>query len=329
MPDDYVDRLAESGIIMVRHFLPTLQQRIEWAERNGRTIILVGTRGEVPNWAKNPRKPLVQPVPPGTIVLGYHLHEPLGLAVGDSVRLMGREFTVHRCHAERGSKDDITAWVHLSEAQELLGKPGVINAILALQCLCAGADLTKLRREIEQVLPDTQIVEMGSKILARYEARSRITQEAKEAVEFERRKRTALRTHRQALADLLAPTMLAIAVGWVGLSAFREARLRRQECGVLRTLGTPCGTIFLLFLAKAFVLGLAGGLLGYAFGLVLGTWGGLLLENVSGPAAWAGIANKMWLTIAVAVAVVISVTAAWFPALLAARTDPALILRDE
>lgn len=58
MPEDYVNRLAESGIIIVRHFFPTLQQQIEWPEKK-RKIILVGTRGEVPNPTKSPREPLI------------------------------------------------------------------------------------------------------------------------------------------------------------------------------------------------------------------------------------------------------------------------------
>ncbi len=82
MPEEYVTRLADSGIVLVRHFLPSLQERIKWPEKK-RTITLVGTRGEVPNLHKNPRKPLVEQVPQGTIVLGFGLHESLGLKTGD------------------------------------------------------------------------------------------------------------------------------------------------------------------------------------------------------------------------------------------------------
>ncbi|MHC4558662.1 MAG: hypothetical protein ACYS80_15330, partial [Planctomycetota bacterium] len=63
MPEEYVHRLSNSGVITVRHFLPSLQQKIDWPERK-RKIILVGTRGEVPNLHKNPVKPMAQPVPP-------------------------------------------------------------------------------------------------------------------------------------------------------------------------------------------------------------------------------------------------------------------------
>lgn len=113
-------------------------------------------------------------MPEGTIVLGYELHQSLGLNVGDSVKLLGEEFTIHKCHEHRGSKDDITAWINLRQGQELLDKKGRINAIVALQCVCVGRDLSRMRSEITKVLPDTQIVEIGTeKALARFETRMR------------------------------------------------------------------------------------------------------------------------------------------------------------
>jgi len=173
MPEEYVHLLADSGIVTVRHFLPSLQQKIEWPERK-RKIILVGARGEVPNLHKNPVKPLVQPVPPGTISFGYELHRSLDLKVGEKVKLMGKEFTIHACHKERGNKDDITAWIFLAEAQELLDKRGLVNAILALECLCTGDALPLIRKEIAAILPRTQVIERGSRALARAEARTKV-----------------------------------------------------------------------------------------------------------------------------------------------------------
>jgi len=158
MPEDYVDRLARSGIIIVRHFFPTLQQKVEWPEKK-RKIILVGTRGEVPNPVKEPKAPLIEPVPPGSVVLGYELHRSMDLKVGETLKLMGREYGIIECYEERGNQDDITAWIHLEEAQELFNKPGLINAILALECLCTGdVPLASLRDSITRILPGTQII---------------------------------------------------------------------------------------------------------------------------------------------------------------------------
>lgn len=183
MSEEYVDRLADSGIVTVRYLLPNLQHKIKWPEQK-RTIILIGTRGEVPNLHKSPRTPIVQPVPKGTIVLGYELHQSLSLEVDDRVKLMGREFTVHSCHEERGNKDDITAWIYLAEAQELLDKEGLINAIIALQCLCNGSEISTVRSDIEHFLPDTKVLELGTeRRLARAEARSTVAEEAEKSIE--------------------------------------------------------------------------------------------------------------------------------------------------
>ena len=64
LPEAYVRQLADSGIATIQHLLPIVQRRLLWEEK-GRRIILVGTRGEVAQLHSNPKKPLVQPVPPG------------------------------------------------------------------------------------------------------------------------------------------------------------------------------------------------------------------------------------------------------------------------
>jgi len=198
MPEEYASRLRDSRIVTVRHFLPSLQRRVLWPEVN-RQILLVGSRGEVPDLHQRPKKPMVQPVPDGTIVLGYELHDSLGLKVGGTVTLMGRQFTVSRCHEQRGSKDDITAWIPLRDAQELLGEPGRLNAILALECLCAGGTeaLAVVRRDIMAILPDTQVVEIDSRVIARAEARFKLAAAAKATLAQEEATRATLRQQRE------------------------------------------------------------------------------------------------------------------------------------
>ncbi len=323
MPEEYVERMAASNLVTVQHLLPSLQQRIRWPEADDRTIILIGSRGQVPYLHRTPKKPMVQPVPEGTIVLGYQLHRSLSLVEGQSVRLMGREFEVHRCHEERGTQDDMTAWIPLREAQEMLGKEGQINAILALRCMaCPGVGLDNVRSEIAKVLPDTQVVEMGSRVLARYETRARVGEEAEAAVAQQREHRAALRARREALAALLSPTLMAAAAVWLSLGSFREARLRQREYGILRAIGVGAGRVWGLFLGKAVVLGLAGGAVGYLAGVLIG------LGFADAAPATADLVRPGWMALALAAAVSVSVLAAWVPALLAARTDPALVLRE-
>ena len=127
---------------------------------------------------KVPKKPLAQQVSAGEMVVGYELYRSLDLKVGQKVKLLGREFRLVKSHESRGNKDDVTVWINLAEAQELLKKEGLINAILALECTCALGDVAQVRAEITKILPDTQVIERGGRALARAEARVKVEAEA-------------------------------------------------------------------------------------------------------------------------------------------------------
>ena len=321
MPEEYVERLAKSGIMSIRHLLPSLQQKLTWPERK-RTIILIGVRGEVPLVGRAPKEPILVAVPHGSMVLGYELHRSLDLSEGDTVELLGRAFTVDRCNPERGNKDDITVWIDLREAQELLDKPGKINGILALKCHCYGARLGQIREEIARILPDTQMIEFASRVITRAEARDRAADLARKALEAERENRARLRGEREAFAAVLVPLVLAASAVWIGFLSLINVRERSPEIGILRALGLPSRGILFIFLARALLMGLLGAMFGYLSGIVVGTaWGDVPL-NIQ------ALVDPVLLLLAFLVGPVLSGMACWIPAMMAAGQDPAVVLRD-
>ena len=328
MPEEYVHKLADSGIVTVQHFLPSLQQKIEWPEYK-RTIILVGARGEVPNLHKNPVKPMVQQVLPRTINLGYELHRSLEMKVGDTVELMGRKFTVHACHEERGNKDDITAWIYLAEAQELLDKEGKINAILALECLCTTDALPKIRQEIAGILPDTQVIERGSRAIARAEARTQVEEQARVAIEKEIIAREDLRAVRERLASILTPVVVTACAVWIAILGFTNVRARREEIGILRAIGVRSRDVMVMFVSRHVLLGVLGGALGFFAGVLAAVYFGVAHEGtrirmIDMDLSWPGL-----LLASVGGAAALSVIAGWIPTMIAARQDPADVLRND
>ncbi len=328
MPEENVDRLAESGIIVARHFLPSLRRRVEWPEMK-RTIVLIGSRGQVPNLYKDPRKPLVQSVPPETIVLGHELAHSLNLKEGDQTAFMGRELTVHRTHPARGTTDDITAWIYLPEAQALFNMQGRINAILALECMCPIEGVTA-KQAIEKILPDIQVIEMGTHILARQDSRNRAGQEAQEALERAVRARREERIGIQTLMAIVIPLVMIACVVWVGMLAYQNVKARSAEIGLFRALGVSAPRIVQLVLAKALAVGLTGGLAGGLLG-----FGGAarLAAGAQDEIALTSAAETLWnpalLGAGLLAAVFLTVISTWIPALLAARRDPALVLKGE
>lgn len=328
MPEEYVTKLAHSGIMTVRHLLPSLQQKVKWPEKK-RTIILVGTRGEVPDLHANPKKPMAQPVPRGKIVVGYEIHQSLGLSIGDKLTLLGRRFAVHKLYQERGSKDDITAWINLEQAQELLGKKGLINAILALECVCSWSGLPKLKADIARILPDTQVVERVSKARIRFQTRLKVGQRAKETIQAEKRSRAKLRSERERLASVLVVVAIVGSAGWIALLSLANVRERRAEIGVLRALGLRSRQILLLFLSKAVAMGLAGGALGFLAGFLVGRHLGMTAQHIGAQPAVQILFDPKLALLALVVAPLLTVVASWIPAIIAARQDPADILREE
>jgi putative ABC transport system permease protein len=330
MKEQYADDLASSGIISVRHMLPMLQHKITWPEKK-RKIILIGVKGEVPNLSKSPKEPLVQPVGEGEVVLGHELHHSMGLKVGDQIKIMGQNFQVARCHIERGNKDDISAWIPLDKAQDMLDKKGMINAILALQCLCVGRDLSKVRSDITSVLPNTQVLELGTeRALARYEARMSVAREAKASLVREVEFRSNLRIQRERFAGILVGVIILGACIWITFLFFQNVHHRRCEIGILRSLGFGGMRIMSLFLGKAILMGIAGGILGGFLGFFAGRALGLVVDKPHEVNLSMFELFKPWVFVTTIIsAPLISAIGGWIPAIIAIQQDPARILRKE
>ena len=320
MPESYVDSLAASRSMLIRHLLPSLQQKIEWPEKR-RTIILIGIRGEVPFLHKDPKEPMMIAVPKGTMVIGFELHDKLGLKQGDEVKLLGRKFKVGKCNEPRGNKDDITIWINLQEAQELLNKQGKINAILALKCFCSGGNQAQVREEVQSVLPGTQVIERGGKVLVRAEARARAAKEAQDAIQAEKRHRNKLRNQLVKFAAILVPLVLLSSALWITFLFIGNVSERKSEIGILRAVGVKEKSIMRLFLLKALLIGIFGAVIGYFLGLGTGSvWGGLFSFSLF---------NLYLFLLVLLFAPLLSLLAAYIPAAMAARQDPAEVLREE
>ncbi len=320
MPDRYATRLAEAKIVTIRHLAPILQEKVRWPEKK-RTIILIGTRGEVPSMFRDAKEPILVAVKRGHAVVGHELAAALGLRPGDRIGLFGRTFIVSQCNEERGTRDDISIWVDLAAAQEMLSKPGRINAILALKCMCAGNELENVRRDVAAVLPGAQVIEHGSNVLTRAEARDRAAKEAADALAAEVRNRRQIRDEQEKFSSILVPLVLLASALWVGLVFSTNVRERRSEIGILRALGARARTILGMFLTKALLMGLTGGVAGYTLGALIG-----LGRQADTRLAFL---DPRLLLLSFSTAVVLSLAASWVPAYYAAQQDPAEVLREE
>jgi hypothetical protein len=322
LPDFYGDSLARAGVVTVNHLLPILHEQTLWPEQ-GIEVHVIGTRGEIPIKGQDKKKPIRDLVKPGTVMLGFELQKRLKLQRGDSVRFKGHEFEAQKCDTPRGTFEDFTVWMNLADAQKVLGKTGLINVILALECDCQADRLVKVRAEITKELPDTQVVEKSVQAEGRARARNQAKATAAAAIDQIRRDRQQLREGRTTLAGILVPVVLLASTVWLGALLFSNVRDRRGEIGILRAVGVSSWSLAVLVLARSLLLGLAGAGFGYVAGLTIGVcWAdhGMNVDFVAtalDPVLVVGLflASPLWCGLA-----------SLMPALLAARQDPALIL---
>jgi ABC-type lipoprotein release transport system permease subunit len=237
---------------------------------------------------------------------------------------MGRTFEIQKCLPKRGSQDDISVWINLSEAQELLNLQGQINAIYALECNCETVDrIGQIREEVAQLLPDTQVAEFQSQAVARAEARNLAWKQGAAAIAAEKANSDTVQRERENLAGWLVPLILAVSALWIALLAYGNVKARVSEIGVLRALGVSNGRILWLFLGKASILGVLGAVAGYPLGFGLGLlWSGDTQEA-------AALFNGQLLALSLSIAPVLALCASWIPAQIATRLDPAVVLGGE
>ena len=318
MPFEYVQRLAESpDIVTINHLRPALIRKIEWQEQQ-RQIVLMGVAGVIP-WThrSNPKKPMTEAVPTGTLNIGSVLGEQLQLKEGDTTQLNGLELKVNKIYPERGTKDDITVWIDLQAAQNMLELPDQINLIQALECNCASVDrLAEIEGEISQVLgSDVQVIELATKAIAR--ARARVDVQAEGQITVARM---------QDRATLLLVLLVLASSILVGLLALLNVWERQQEIGILRAIGTSTGSIMWMFLLKALFVGLIGAIIGYliGFGIAVRLGGqsanGLIVESLF---------DFRMMVFAILLAPIITIIASWVPAVFASNQDPATVLSME
>ncbi len=326
MPEEYVEKLSSNEIVTVNHLLPTLSQKIKWPEK-ARTIILTGTRGEIPVMHRKAMAPMQEPVPKGCAVLGFQIGSALNLKKGDEICISGRKFQVSEIQAERGNQDDITIWINLDAAQDILGKKGQINSIYALECKCAWADIEKIKAEILAILPKTQIIGIERrKARSRIEIRSLAEQITAESLQLELLARKKHFDEIRKSSAFLIPIAICAAAIWIAFLSYSNIIERKHELAILGAMGFSRSKIAKLLLFRNLLSSIPGTL----SGIVLGILAGALYSNLS-PILFLSSDSSFYKTAAILLllAPALSLASAAIPSLKAVSCDPAEILRRD
>jgi putative ABC transport system permease protein len=239
---------------------------------------------------------------PADVILGERAASDLGAAVGDSVVLDSREFTVVGIYRTGSLYEDGGAFANLATVQEIAAKSGVVTAIFV--SAEAGVDPIALASEIEDRFPNLATISDVSEY-------GKVDQGI-----------TLLD------AANLAISILAVGIGAIGVmnTMVMSVFERTREIGILRAVGWSGGRILRMIIGESLMLCLVAMVAGSIAGF-LAIQGLLLVETIRSllrPEYTVDVFVR-----GLVVAVVVALAGAAYPAFRAVRLTPMEALRYE
>jgi putative ABC transport system permease protein len=216
----------------------------------------------------------------------------LGIGPGAPLTLLGRTFSVVAVLPRTGTVDDSRIFAHLHTVQELAGKGPVLNAIEIVGCC---SEISQgLVQKINRLLPEAEVVT--------------ITQIVD----------TQIKTNQTMRRLSTLFIVIIVVVGGISIANYMFSNVyeRRREIGTLMALGARSSFVMNVFLLKALILGLAGGVGGYLLGTALAVTLGPRLAGIP------VLPMPVLIGWAVGLSVAIALAGSYLPARRAARLDP-------
>jgi len=239
--------------------------------------------------------------PADAAIVSAALAKRLGIAAHDALNLPLGSFQVERI-VDSGAAEFVA--IDIAAAQKVLGQYGKLDRIDVT--VDRGEDFAQVETEIKALLPASYLVERPG---ARNQENQRMLR--------------AFRWNLRVLSYISLVVGAFLIYNTISVSVVR----RRAEIGILRAIGASRPTVFVLFLAEALILGLAGAVLGIFLGrLLAGGTVGLIagtvnaLYTTSRPAAVELTAAEVW--VGIASGAVIALLSAFAPAREAMHVSP-------
>jgi putative ABC transport system permease protein len=263
-------------------------QLLVQAEVKGTSVILAGidppAESKIKSWWQVSRGKYLDNA--GEALAGSMAAEVLKLDVGDKFQLKGTTLTVAGILAETGSGDDYRLFVPLKAAQDAFDKGGLLSTI-DIRALCNACPVEIIADAINKEIPGIRAVAV------------------KQVAATE-----------MGMLDKINKLMLALGgitllVGGFGVvnTLMTSVHERIRDIGIMKAVGASRRQIMLTFIYEAIIIGVIGGVAGYA--------AGTLLAFVIGPLIFEGstVSFVLWyLPLSLGLAVLVAVLATLYPA---------------
>lgn len=241
-------------------------------------------------------------LPSENVILGSSAAKALKVNPGELILLDNIEFKVFGILNELGSEDDGLIYANLDEVQVLLNKPNELSMI-EVSAYCNNCPIEEIVVGLEESLPNSSVTALRQAAVFREET---IGQFSKFGL---------------ALSGIVL-LIAALVVLKTMLSSITE---RTREIGIFRAIGFRRGHIVKIIFIEVGLIGLISGILGFLIGSLVATYVGPYMAELQGRIP---IDIQMLLP-AILLSVGLAIIASSYPAIKAARLDPAEALRYE
>jgi putative ABC transport system permease protein len=244
-------------------------------------------------------------------MVGSNVAQKLNLTLGDSFKVSyaGAQNSTAATNVkelkvagivESGGAEDNQIFANLPVAQDLSSRPGKVDTV-QLSALCVRCPVEDIASEIQGKFPGV----VGTTIKQLTNAEMGM-----------------LDKYQSMMALVTAVALLASTMG-IFTTMTASVAERRQEIGLMKSIGAENRSIASLFLAEATLIGLIGGITGFGVGIVLAQFIGLSVFSTTMPVKWEVLA------VVIPIAIGVSLLASALPVRRATAVEPAIVLRGE
>lgn len=234
------------------------------------------------------------------LLLGAEAAATLGFVQGDTFQLGDQPYLVSALLAPTGNPEDAAIIGPLHSIQQVLGKQGRVTMV-EIAAFCRDCPITEMVLQIAEQFPDAKVTALKQAVMAKMQS-----------IEL-------FKTFSYAISCLV----IFIGSLLVFVTMMGSVNERTREIGIFRAIGFRQGHIMHIILLEALLVGIVGGVAGFAVG---NGAAGLLMPLILPEAPFHGINIKVG-ALAIVLSVALSLLASYYPAKKGSSLDPSAALR--
>jgi putative ABC transport system permease protein len=233
-------------------------------------------------------------------IVGSVIADSINVMQGDFITISDKVFEVKFILTKSGSVEDNQIIMNLDVAQNILDKLNEVTMIdLSVDYLKGSEEL--LLSEIKEGLPNSQVSSQRQEMLRQDNLLNRLVR----------------------FGVTLSIIVLLVGMMVISLTMSSAVRERTREIGIFRALGFRKSHIIKIIMYEGLMISIIGGVIGFVVGMIMANYAIPIFYESNLQVTW----SILLFLLAIIISVIIGLLSSVYPALKAAKLDPAEALR--